>query len=389
MKKRKKLLFPILAAAIIFLVLGQANFGLEVIDNRDGTPAVISTAIENEAPEEQENISSGHMLSVHYIDVGQGDATLITCGGEAMLIDAGDNSAGTALQMYLQKEGISNLKYVIGTHPDADHIGGMDVILYKFDCDTIIMPDIKKDTATYRDVEDVIEEKGYSVTFPVPGNVYELGDAEIEIIGPLQTYEEDNDNSIVLLLRHGSNTFLFTGDASENAENDILAQGYDVTADVYKVGHHGSYTSTSQQFLVAICPAYAVISCGADNDYGHPHMSVLKRLRDAGVKVFRTDEQGTIIATSDGSNITWNVQPSQTWAAGEKKETEETPSEQQMVIPQTPQEYRYVCNTNSMKFHLPECDAVVDMSDKNKLWSNEDREAIIKEGYSPCGVCHP
>lgn len=144
MKKRKKLLLPILAAAIIFLVLGQANFGLEVIDNRDDTPAVISTAIENEVPEEQENISSGHMLSVHYIDVGQGDATLITCEGEAMLIDAGDNSAGTALQMYLQKEGISNLKYVIGTHPDADHIGGMDVILYKFDCDTIIMPDIKK-----------------------------------------------------------------------------------------------------------------------------------------------------------------------------------------------------------------------------------------------------
>lgn len=145
-------------------------------------------------------------LTVHFMDVGQGDAVLIACGGEYMLIDAGDNSKGTAVQNYLTKQGVKTLKYVVGTHPDADHIGGMDVVLYKFDCNTVIMPDVTSDTATYRDVLDAMKAKGYRNTVSKPGNSYTLGDARFVIAGPGKAYEDTNNNSIVIRMTHGDNS---------------------------------------------------------------------------------------------------------------------------------------------------------------------------------------
>jgi competence protein ComEC len=256
-------------------------------------------------------------LTVHYIDIGQGDAALISCDGEYMMIDAGDNDHGTAVQSYLKKQGVSKLKYMIGTHPDADHIGGMDVILYKFDCETVMMPDITNDTATYRDVISTMNNRSYKNTLPKVGDTYSLGSAEFTILGPQKSYSDTNNNSIVLLLTHGENKFLFVGDAEEEAEQDILSSGLSVEADVLKVGHHGSRTASSKSFLQAVSPTYAVISCAEDNSYGHPHAETLNNLRAMGVKLFRTDEEGSIIATSDGKNITWNCAPSETWKAGE------------------------------------------------------------------------
>ncbi len=250
------------------------------------------------------DIPAGSLLTVHCIDVGQGDATLILCDGEAMLIDAGDNDQGTKIQYYLQKQGVEELKYVIGTHPDADHIGGLDVILYKFRCGTIIMPEEEKDTPTYRDVIDTMEEKGYTKTLPAVGDTYSLGGASFTILSPGASYEESNNNSVALLLTHGGNTFLFTGDAEEAAENDMLHCGIPLDADVYHVGHHGSSSSTSLAFLEAVSPSYGVISCGADNPYGHPHKETLEKLAELDVQILRTDEQGTVIITSDGSFLT-------------------------------------------------------------------------------------
>lgn len=160
-------------------------------------------------------------LIVHFIDVGQGDAILLTCGEDAMLIDAGDNDQGTKVQNYLQKQGVDKLKYVIATHPDADHIGGMDVILYKFDCETVIMTDEKKDTNTYRDVIDTMSIKGYKNTLPVVGDTYSFGDSEFTIVGPSKANEDSNNNSVAILLTHGENKFLFTGDTEEEEESDI------------------------------------------------------------------------------------------------------------------------------------------------------------------------
>ena len=262
----------------------------------------------------------GSTLEVHFLDVGQGDATLIRCGEAAMLIDAGNNSWGDDVRDYLEYQGIGDLDYVIGTHPDADHIGGLDVVMEAFDCGTVIMPDYEKDTQTYTDVTDVMEEKGYELTLPQVGMVYELGEAAFTIVAPNGEYGDNaNDYSVGILLEHGENRFLFTGDAEEDSQADMLDNGIDLSADVLKAAHHGSRTANTEAFLERVNPEYVVISCGEGNSYGHPHAEVLNRLREMGIKVFRTDEEGTVVATSDGAGITFNVPPSESWQAGEPK----------------------------------------------------------------------
>ena len=373
-------------------------------------------------------------LKIHYIDVGQGDCTLITCDGHYMLIDAGNNNKGTAVQNYLTKQGIKNLDYVIGTHPDSDHIGGLDVVIYKFTCSTVIMPGITSKTATYRDVVDTMTNKGYKNTLPVVGTTYTLGDATFTIIAPNKSYSKDTNNSSVgIKLTHGDNTFLFTGDAENKAEDDILSNGIDISADVYMVPHHGSDTASSQDFLDAVKPTYAVISCGEGNSYGHPSSDTLNKLREMGVQVFRTDEQGTIIATSDGKTITWNCSPSVTWQDGEATSTKAATStktetstkaaksaktaiasssasttaaatatlaaaeaapaatDQTVVVApaSTPTGTAYVVNTNTGKFHLPTCYSVATIHAENRLDVTTTRDDLINQGYVPCKNCNP
>lgn len=265
-----------------------------------------------------EAFQDGSGLEIHYLDVGQGDSTLILCDGHAMLIDAGDNDKGTAVQSYLEGQGVTALDYVIGTHPDADHIGGLDVILYKFDCQMVMMPDFEKDTRTYDDVVQTMKRKRYKNTLPEVGTVYELGSAVFTIVAPNGEYGDDaNDYSVGILLQHGKNRFLFTGDAEEASEADMLENGIDLEADVFKASHHGSRTANTEEFLQTVDPDYVVISCGQDNSYGHPHAEVMNRLRAMGISVFRTDEQGTIVAYSDGTEITFNMSPDESWKAGE------------------------------------------------------------------------
>lgn len=338
-------------AVIIFVLMIAGAIGNHS-DNKDGKPdSESSVATESQAATETEtNIntesagdtedfvtegvisntyktdsSSAGQMQVHFIDVGQGDATLIACDGHYMLIDAGNNDKGTTVQSYLMSQGVEKLDYVIGTHPDADHIGGLDVVIYKFDCDTIIMPDVANDTRTYDDVVQAMKFKGYQTTYPVVGETYTLGGATFTIVAPNADYGNDmNDWSVGVLVQNGNNRFLFTGDAEEKAEEDILNNGIDISADVYAAAHHGSKTATSQAFLDKVSPTYVVISAGEGNKYGHPHAEVLNRLRAAGISVFRTDEQGTIVATSDGNDITWNCSPSESWKAGEPTGSSDT-----------------------------------------------------------------
>ena len=260
----------------------------------------------------QQNVqSASDELKVHFIDVGQGDATLIQCGSHAMLIDAGDNSKGTAVQYYLQSQGVTALDYLIGTHPDADHIGGLDVIMTKFDCGMIMMPEIERDISTYLDVIDTMEYRGYQNTPPSVGEVYPLGEAFFTIVAPVKyDMEEYNNSSIGILLQHGKNRFLFVGDAEMKAEADMLEIGIDLQANVLKAGHHGSSDSCSEAFLDAVNPRYAVISCGRENDYGHPHTSTLNSFKNRQIQVYRTDEQGSIFLVSDGQNIVFSCSPS-------------------------------------------------------------------------------
>lgn len=335
------------------------------------------------------------LLEVHFIDVGQGDSTLLICDGEAMLIDAGNNDQGTKIQNYLTKQGVKKLKYMIGTHPDADHIGGMDVVLYKFDCDTILMPSEAKDTATYRDVIDTMKNKGYQNTLPQVGKEYTLGEAVFTILSPGKEYDNSNDNSIAIRVLYGKKSFLFTGDGEEEAEEDMLRSGLVLKADVYKAGHHGSRTASSEKFMKTVSPKYAVISCKEGNSYGHPHAATMNTFRAMGIDVFRTDEQGTIVAKCDKETITFNASPSDTWKAGEPtgtgKKQNHIKNEKQENL-QGKEEKRnssYICNTNTMKFHLESCQSVQNMKKENKQEVFTNREELINQGYKPCGTCNP
>lgn len=377
-KQRKKRRIGVIAVlGLLFVLAGSGGCG-----KNPAQPLGLGESA-GEASEE---------LQVHFIDVGQGDATLLCCGEEAMLIDAGDNDQGTKIQNYLQKQEIETLKYVICTHPDADHIGGMDVILYKFDCDTVFMTNEKRDTNTFRDVMDTMKYKGYTVTVPEAGQQYSLGDAVFTVVAPAARkesggsdpeYREGNNNSIAILLVHGENRFLFTGDAEEEEEREMTEGAFSLKADVYKAGHHGSSTSSSPEFLEKVNPSYAVISCGEGNSYGHPHEETLESFREMGVMLFRTDQQGSIVAVSDGKEIKWNCSPMQNGMSedseGEPKPISDTPEE----------DADYICNTNTMKFHAPQCPSADDIDESNRLPVSADREELISQGYVPCKRCNP
>ena len=261
-------------------------------------------------------LEASHM-EVHFIDVGQGDASLIKCEDEAMLIDTGEASEEEALKGYLHNQGIEKLDYLVLTHPDSDHIGGAASLIEEFYIETVFMSDFEKDNQTYRSLIQTLDDKQLAWSTPEVGSSFMLGSARITVLAPNREYSDPNNASVALRVENGNNSFLFTGDAEEEAEEDILANGFSVQADVYKAGHHGSRTASGEGFVDAVSPSFAVISCGEDNSYGHPHAEPMNTFRARGMKVFRTDEQGSIIAFSDGSEITWNCAPSETWKAGE------------------------------------------------------------------------
>ena len=251
-------------------------------------------------------------MEVHFIDVGQGDSILIESAGEYMLIDAGDNSEGINVLRYLKKEGVETLKYVIGTHPHSDHIGGVDQVIDSFEVKKIILPNITNDTQTFEDVLAAISNKGLKITTPKVGNEYSIGNAKFTIIAPNGTdYSNLNNYSVGIKLENGNNAFVMCGDAELEAEYDILDSGIDVSADVLKLGHHGSDTATSEAILKAVNPSYAIISVGINNKYGHPFAETLQKIFNSHIKLFRTDMQGGIIAISDGKNITFNTEPTE------------------------------------------------------------------------------
>ena len=247
-------------------------------------------------------------LKIHYIDVGQADSILIEQGSSSMLIDAGNNEDSNVVKNYISEQGITKLNYIVDTHPHEDHIGGLDYVINSFQVGKIYMPKATSNTKTFQDVVSTIKAKGMKITVPKVLETFKVGNATATILAPNSSgYKDLNNTSIVIRLTFGNNSFIFAGDAEDISENEMLSKGIDVSADVLKVGHHGSNSSTSQAFLDKVNPKYAVISVGMDNSYGHPHKSTMEKLKDKGVKVYRTDESGTIVATSDGKNITFNT----------------------------------------------------------------------------------
>ena len=347
------------------------------------------------------------LLKIHFLDVGQGACALIESDGHYMLIDGGGRDASSFTVSYLAQLGIEKFDYLVATHFDEDHIAGLVGVFNKFAVNTVLEPFYKTDKSIYTSFKEAEKKSGAEVIIPEPGAEYTLGDAKFTILAPKKPENnseeapvldssEENNQSICILLKNGDNKVLFTGDAEQEEERYLVESGRDIQADVYMIGHHGSSSSSSELLLDAVRPKYAVISCGTGNDYGHPTQEVLDRLWDKDVSVFRTDEQGNIIMTSDGKEITWSTTPSETWAPGavptkapdRNTESVEKTGTDTAENSQTA-ESLYVLNNNTMKFHRPGCSSVQKISEKNYGESSLSRDELMAQGYSPCGNCDP
>lgn len=246
---------------------------------------------------------SGDGLTVHYLDVGQGDSALLQCGGETMLIDAGDVGAGETVTTYLDRQNVTAIDYLVCTHAHADHCGGMDDVVMNFPVKTIYSSVAGSGNGAFTRFAEAAKTAGVDIAVPEPDSSFQLGEATVTVLAPRSAYDDVNDMSLVLRVDYGETSFLFTGDAEYDSETDMLDAGCDVRCDVLKVGHHGSSSSTGYRLLYEAQPQYAVISCGAGNSYGHPHEETMSRLRDADVTVYRTDEDGTVVCFSDGTAL--------------------------------------------------------------------------------------
>ena len=242
-------------------------------------------------------------LYVHYIDVGQGDSELVCCNGEYMLIDAGEPSASDAVLEYLDALGIDKLDYLVCTHGHSDHCGGLDAVVESLEVETVFTSPYAGDSPSYEIFTDAVYGAGLELTVPELGESYSLGEASFSFIGPLEDYDNTNDDSLVMRLEYGDTSFLFTGDMTAKAEKDLINDGASLRCDVLKVGHHGSSGSSCYQFLYEAQPSIGVISCEKGNSYGHPHEEALSRLNDADVTVYRTDLEGSIVIFSDGMKV--------------------------------------------------------------------------------------
>lgn len=309
----KRYIVLLLLAMLIMLTGCSTNNSKSAIggDIQSSTNSKLdSESNDNSANNTAAEITVNGKLKVHYINVGQGDSILVQQGSQNMLIDAGTNDSTETLINYLKSQNIKKLDYLILTHPHEDHIGGADAVINSLDIETIYMPKVTANTKTFKDVVTAMNKKSLKAKVPVVGTNFKLGDATCNILGPINTVSGDlNTYSIVLKVTFGNNKFLFTGDAQVSNEKYMINKGLDLSADVLKLGHHGSHTSTSQDFLNKVNPKYAVVSCDIKNDYGHPHKEVMQRLQAKNIKLYRTDESGTIICLSDGKNISFNTKP--------------------------------------------------------------------------------
>ena len=251
-------------------------------------------------------------LTVHFIDVGEADAALIISQGQSMLIDGGNVGDSSRIYSYLSQHQINHLNYIIGTHAHEDHIGGLSGALVEASADRVFAPTTESDDKFYQNFKEKVAAQGLQIINPKSGDELNLGGCTVMLLTPEDADGNNiNNTSIIVKLTYGKTSFLFMGDAEIEEETDILNQGYDISADVLKVGHHGSATSSSYALLNEVMPSYAVISVGKNNRYGHPDETVLSRLNDLGTTVYRTDYCGDIIAISDGKSIFFNTKKNQ------------------------------------------------------------------------------
>ena len=369
---------------------GNTNIITSADSNKDDRA---DTGVNNPSGEvltdsEREQFSTSDVLpndssfSTRFIDVGQADSALVECDGHYMLIDGGNVDDSSKIFTILKNSGIDKLDIVVGTHAHEDHIGGLSGALNYATADLVLCNVEDYSTKAFSSFKKYAELNGGGIVVPSVGDIYSLGSATVEIL--LCSSEYSND-SVVLVVRYGGNSFLFTGDMERESEIELCEQYSDeYLIDLLKVGHHGSDTSSSYRFIRMLMPEYAVISVGENNNYGHPTDAVLSRLSDADVKTYRTDLNGDIYVYSDGKNIT--IETAKEAYESEIFKPADVINNDKNTEVSNGEAQAYVLNTKSMKFHYPSCSG---LPTKNRADTTATRDELIAQGYSPCGICKP
>ena len=338
-------------------------------------------------------LASGGSMTVHFLDVGQGLSILVQSEGQNLLYDGGPRSASSYVVSYLQEQNVSEIDYLISSHYDEDHVSGLIGCLNAFQVDNVIGADYIHDSSLYGSFMDAVAAHGLEVQHPAVGAEYTFGSGEFTILSPKEISKESNANSVAIKLTNGENSFVFTGDADFNCEADMVNSGLDLSCDVLSVGHHGSATSTSWDFLQAAVPEFAVISCGAGNMYGHPHADTMEKLSDMGIQVYRSDEQGTIVASSDGSAITWSADPCNDYTSGDGETAGQSEGENGFTAEDnsgtdaaaaddSQEEMVWISATGSKYHSIPDCGNM----NPDKAYQEPVSQAEA-QGYEACKKC--
>lgn len=346
------------------------------------------------------NAETNGEMAVHFLDVGQGNAILVQSGGQNLLYDGGDQNHTDEVVSYLQQQNVQTIDYMISSHYDEDHLGGLIPCLNFFEVSNVLGPDYVHTSNLFNTFMNTATANAIIVQYPSVGDTFDFGTGSFTVLAPSGISQNSNDNSLVIKLENGSNSFIFTGDAEETSEQDMISTGMNLDCDVLSIGHHGSASSTTWDFLEATSPSYAVISCGVNNQYNHPSAETMGRLSDMEIPVFRTDKQGTIIAVSDGTTINWSQNPCNDYSSGDSSANssgdsssdgisyheETTVSEQNSVqedssaatgamvwIPATGEKYHSIPNCGRMN------------PDTARQVTQSEAEAM---GYGPCSKCY-
>ncbi len=337
--------------------------------------------------------SAASLMAVHFIDVGQGLAVLVQSEGQNLLYDGGDLSHADQVVSYLQQQNVETIDYMISSHYDEDHVGGLISCMDNFSVGRAFGADYIHDSDLYNEFMNTATANVITIEYPSVGDTFSFGSGQFTILAPNGINPNDsNENSVAIKLENGANSFIFTGDAEETSEQDMISTGMNLDCDVLSAGHHGSSSSNTWDFLSASTPSYAVISCGAGNQYGHPSSETMGRLSDMGIPVFRTDKQGTVIAVSDGSSISWNTEPCNDYSSGEEAASDTSASSSESTdaaVFSAPAEEPAPSSGNvwisatGEKYHsIPNCGRMNPA--KAYQMSQADAEA---SGYTACSKC--
>ena len=333
-------------------------------------------------------------MAVHFLDVGQGNAILVQSGGQNLLYDGGDQSHADQVVSYLQQQNVQTIDYMISSHYDEDHLGGLVKCLNSFEVSNVFGPDYVHTSNLFNTFMNTATANAIIVQYPSVGDTFDFGTGSFTVLAPDGISQNSNDNSLVIKLENGSNSFIFTGDAEETSEQDMISTGMNLDCDVLSVGHHGSASSTTWDFLEATSPSYAVISCGVNNQYNHPSAETMGRLSDMEIPVFRTDKQGTIVALSDGTTISWSQDPCNDYTSGDATQyqdgsavSEQEPAQTQNQIQEETQEQSYgnmvwIPATGEKYHRIPNCGRM--NPDTAREVTQSEAEAM---GYGPCSKC--